>query len=411
MSFVNEANLNAALESFFTDAKNRITCPTETEMYHIERAFGAEPYWYELTRSERFESTLRNGLLYRPAIVDDIVKKVGEALDARVRKGIMVKGPQGIGKSHSLVNVVLNLESTGDYLVTFIPDCEVWRTPHYLVRQICASFGSTPEHLGIDFWGEQFAFEGAWEDTLGNIVEAIDAALEKLEKRWVFVFDQINRLFAMPVNEKSKDAATLTFPFNWIAQVRRSRRITSIISASANNEISYKDRHEGFDPYLHASSMNDDELRATFVFTRESMRHVESTSDDEPMTDNEPMSDDKQMLELKHWTGGVPLYVSHFLQKTDEGYEQEIFSSVEDSLLRLQQRYKIQLPAVWAQILDSIFSCLLGTVTLSEFYDKKFFLQDEMEDVRYQYRPLFPTVLTACRSLLWDDLMTYIENV
>jgi hypothetical protein len=46
-------------------------------MYAIDGAFGAEPYW-----TPRFESTLNNRLLYRPAIVDDIVTMVGEALDA-----------------------------------------------------------------------------------------------------------------------------------------------------------------------------------------------------------------------------------------------------------------------------------------------------------------------------------------
>jgi hypothetical protein len=40
----------------------------------------------------------------------------------------MVKGTEGMGKSHTLVNTVLKLQSTGEYLVTFIPDCERWNS-------------------------------------------------------------------------------------------------------------------------------------------------------------------------------------------------------------------------------------------------------------------------------------------
>jgi hypothetical protein len=85
------------------------------------------------------------------------------------------------------------------------------------------------------------------------------------------------------------------FPFNWIAHVRMARRITSIISASANNEISYKARHESFKAYAHTSSMTKDELRATVG----------------------PL-DGEQMSELLDWTGGVPLYVSRFRERNRE---------------------------------------------------------------------------------------------
>jgi hypothetical protein len=97
--------------------------------------------------------------------------------------------------------------------------------------------------------------------------------------------------------------------------------------------------------------MNEDELRATFGDF-----------------------DADQMIELQQWTGGVPLYVSQFLKNTDEDYEREIIESVEKSLNRLQQANS-DLPEAWEKILDSVYSCLLGTDTTSASYDKKFFLQ------------------------------------
>lgn len=61
----------------------------------------------------------------------------------------MVKGPQGIGKSHSLVNTVLKLQSTGKDLVTLIPDCKRCNNEFYFVNAICSSFGAAPGELGV----------------------------------------------------------------------------------------------------------------------------------------------------------------------------------------------------------------------------------------------------------------------
>jgi Cdc6-like AAA superfamily ATPase len=188
--------LSRALDDFF-QRPPLAACPAEAELYKVEHAFGSKPYWQDSVRSERFEKTLNRGILYRPQIVNEMCAKIVTCLKQRVRSGIMVKGPQGIGKSHSLVNMVCKLQSSGDYLVTFLPDCNSWNNGKFLLEQICASFGSTLQDLGI---------AAVTEDILWVAIEQIDAQLSRLEKKWVFVFDQINKLFVKPMNRHAKDA-------------------------------------------------------------------------------------------------------------------------------------------------------------------------------------------------------------
>jgi hypothetical protein len=247
-----------ALDAFFQ--QRALQCPVDTSKYNVYAAFGdaalgeAAPYWVAAVRGERFQLTLAEGILYRPHIVDEIYAQIVASLAKRVPRGIMVKGPQGIGKSHSLVNLVLKLESTKDYLVTFVPDCEQWTSARFLIESICASFGSTPR----DAMGVSFRPHFDYEFYLLELINEIDTQLERLGKKWVFVFDQINRIFARPALALAKDVGVLPFPFNMIKQVMKAGRITSVISASANNEVSYKEQHEGFEEYIHTIGMTHD---------------------------------------------------------------------------------------------------------------------------------------------------------
>eukprot|EP00978_Attheya_sp_CCMP212_P039746 scaffold209758_cov40-Attheya_sp.AAC.1 len=113
--------------------------------------FGDDSPWIQKVRGERFGQTMEGGILYRPYITDQLVGRVEAALGKVLPNGIMVKGPQGIGKSHSLVNLVRKLEqeSDGKYLVTFVPDCEKWDTLHDLYASICSSFGATTADLSL----------------------------------------------------------------------------------------------------------------------------------------------------------------------------------------------------------------------------------------------------------------------
>jgi hypothetical protein len=88
-----------------------------------------------------FSSTMERGALYRPDVTNGIYRSVDTCLQEAVAWGLMINGPYGIGKSHSIFNVVWKLMSTGDFLVTYILNCEHWETTQYLVDSICASFG------------------------------------------------------------------------------------------------------------------------------------------------------------------------------------------------------------------------------------------------------------------------------
>ena len=80
-------------------------------MYKLSEAHhGTNPYWVDSVRPERFKGTLQSGFLYRPAIVNGLCSRIQDALNSSVREGVMVKGPHGVGKSHSLVNTVLKFD-------------------------------------------------------------------------------------------------------------------------------------------------------------------------------------------------------------------------------------------------------------------------------------------------------------
>ena len=355
---------------------------TETHLYDIEEAFSEKDlYWKENVRSARFDSTLVTGFLYRPNIVDALVGSVERALLPPTAKGIIVKGPQGIGKSHTLVNLVRKLvyDSNNRYLVTFIPDCAKWTSVFSLLDDICASFGISSDEkkcMGID--------AGERDHVLKGFIAAIDIILKSMGKQWVFVFDQINKLFLKPMNLQAKDASGLAFPFNYIALVMKPGRITFIISAPASNELSYKERHEGFDEYIHRTDMAHGELQSAFdAITATSV---------------------EQTVAL---TGGVPLYVSLILTTGEDEYQRDISASVKDSLYRLERAHNEN---GWKQICQSIYASLLESKTSAELYDKKFFIASKTAHNTFRYKALVPPVLASCRDYLWDDLMLYLQQ-
>ena len=153
-----------------------------SHLYQIKEVF-KEPYWNEL-QLDRFEFSYVNGIFYRPDIVNEIVSKIEANLGCSQSRGLLIKGPLGIGKLHSIVNVVRKLQSTGEYLVTFIPDCENWHFSFDLVNAICLSVGITAETVGIRKFDDTPA-------TLLNLISEVTEVLEALDKQWVFVFDQI----------------------------------------------------------------------------------------------------------------------------------------------------------------------------------------------------------------------------
>ena len=79
-----------------------------------------------------------------------------------------------------------------------------------------------------------------------NLMESVDAIISNLGKLWIFIFDQIDKLFLKPKNLHAADAPGRDFPFHCIKLVMKPHQITSIISASANNEMACKERLKAF---------------------------------------------------------------------------------------------------------------------------------------------------------------------
>jgi hypothetical protein len=107
---------------------------------------------------------------------------------------------------------------------------------------------------------------------------------------------------------------------------------------------------------------------------------------------------------------GVPLYALLYA-KEPSNFQGLINYEVNASLAKLN-------PPNWAisvseVVNKSIFCCLLGTSSNDAWiYDNKFLIREYVRGGMswWQYRPLFPAVLTAYRLCLWDAFMTYLGN-
>ena len=350
--------------------------------YRLQDEFHDEDlYWQDDVRSDRFGNTLETGILYRPQIVAELHQMVEGALRRKVKQGIMVKGPGGIGKSHSLVNLVrkLNYGSNSKYLVTFIPDCFKWGSVVDLLRAICASCGIAVQPILQQLKGNSVLDSIL---LLNDLITSVDAILLKLGKKWVFVFDQINKLFVKAENIHAKDATGLVFPFSYIHRVMKPSRITSVISASVNNEMAYKETHEGFLEYFHNPAMTESELLL--------------------LNDDINVSNVSTVV-AETW--GVPLFAATFIEKEmdADAYEAEVIGSVRHSLQKLKDE-----TSYWDAIVASAISSLLFLDTDEYRYDKKFLLPERLQSLRFRYKPLVGQVFAAYRSFMWSELMTSV---
>jgi Mrp family chromosome partitioning ATPase len=143
---VRPSPIDEALTRHFENL-NDLKVPGDGTVETIDKMFGGRPYWRDFVRSDSFVKTVSTGILYRETIVDELTEKIEQAFSLDVMSGVMVKGPQGVGKSHSLVNLALTLQASGNYLVTFIPDCDQWTDSGFLLQMICASFGTQLESV------------------------------------------------------------------------------------------------------------------------------------------------------------------------------------------------------------------------------------------------------------------------
>jgi hypothetical protein len=331
--------------------------------------------------SDRFANALRDGILYRP----EIVKAMKEVVfsPANERFGVLVRGPHGVGKSHSLVNLVHTLRSDG-HIVTFVPDCERWDTARYLLQAICRSLGTTMEKLG-------FTVVLPEPDVAKIFVEIMVEALKRLnenkhtEVRWILVVDQLNKIFGRPGYEGCKDIGVLPLPFKLMKTLNTSKYVQVVVSASANNSTSYRDNQRGFRTYDHPLFMSADEINVW-----------------KPAYEGR---DEEWWRGCLDATGRCPLQVAEFLNwPSRKEYESDAAGRVYVQTINLLEESSEH---VRSDIKNHAVYCLLSVSVTSygSIFDKKYsVLAGDL------IKPTFPAVLIAYRNLFWDDLMEYVEK-
>jgi hypothetical protein len=254
---------------------------------------------------QRFAKTLEDGILYRPDIVEEMKGVLFEPENRPF--GMMVRGPHGVGKSHSLVNLVHTLRSEG-HIVTFVPDASHWSTTKYLVETICRSMSTTLEHLGLTAAVDT---PEAIEDFAKVICEALTRRNENNPREvcWILVVDQLNRIFGRPGYENCKDVGVLPLPFSLMSNLNVNPHAQVVVSASANNSTFYKHNHEGFTAYDHPLIRSSNEIK---IWKSECSERDAGWWHD--------------MLES---TGGCPLQVSVFLRSQSRSqYESDAADDV-----------------------------------------------------------------------------------
>ena len=348
-----------------------------SHLYKIDDVFG-KPYWNELP-SDRFKFTNFHGVLYRPDIVNEIVPRIEKELRKTFcASGLMIKGPYGSGKSHSIVNVVRKLQSTGNYLVTFIPDCKNWTTSYDLIEAICLSIGTSAEAHGIR------KAEEIIPTTLMKLIDDVTKALKALGKQWIFVFDQINHLYARFPDRKYM--SSFPFPFYLVEIVMVNGRITTIISVSSDNEIPHKcifDR-TNFLEYTHRTDMTIEELKIV---------HPGTTDFEEQLT------------------GYVPLFVRELLcdDISKATFIESVNTDVESSLRTLMRQniHSRSITSLNYDMCQILFGCEFYQSLFR--YDKKYFIEKYNRTLKtWTYQSLSPLVEDATRIFFWNDLITYV---
>ena len=282
------AKTEEVLEKAVIAYKNRTRlsdCPDLLSIYDLNSVFQTEEgqdfhsYWCDQLKVDRFTTSSEQGIIYRPTVTNEIVQEIEDCFKKPGRQGLMIKGPQGIGKSHSMVNVYWKLVNSKKYLVTFIPYCKDWQDKEYFLRTVCASLGIDANDLGL----KMSIANPLSIEILRNVVTVIGGLLRKHGLKWVFMFDQINTLFTH--NPHARKLTELPEPFRLVDDVLRSQLVTSVIAASANNEVVYKESHEDFTEYIHPHQFRkEDEFKMFVDLCRRSMERETHPPGDTPDT-------------------------------------------------------------------------------------------------------------------------------
>jgi hypothetical protein len=217
-----------------------------------------------------------------------------------------VYGPQGVGKSHLLYEVVLLLTAQSDCRIVYEHDCASWaglanmpiKATLYWLRSVAMAFAQDPEVLALckQFIGSVSLMTDivAAEDAVCNsFLPQLGDLCKRLKLKVFFVFDQHNSL-----TPEMRTKFPYSLPESQLLRVSQLRGVGMVvISASANNEYFLKlaTLEPPLPTRLVTSGFDFDELR---MF----MQH-ERLFKDLPLDDN-------QLQELAVATNLYPLELS-----------------------------------------------------------------------------------------------------
>lgn len=207
--------------------------------------------WIEDARQTRMSRDAK--VLHRPQIVHNLAQRIEQTFAKGHKRGLMVKGPQGIGKSYSLVNLARYLLASGKYMVIIIPDCSKWENSHDFLGVVLRSVGVDPLTLDLDCETREIA--------LARLIHNIDLRLKEKGMRWVFVFDRVNKIFDRPECTATQDVTMLPFPFSMIYRVLKPGCIISIISEPMNDQMLCTESHPDFFSKNMNTQFNSIEMR------------------------------------------------------------------------------------------------------------------------------------------------------
>ncbi len=356
------------------ERSNKILVGESPASYKLKEGFvEKDRYWISDINTSRM--TADSTVLYRPAIVNELVQQVEKMLTSETKEGMMINGPEGVGKSYTLVNLTRCLLASKNYVVTIIPDCNNWDTMGFFLQYLLSSVGVNAD--------QGLKYQSIDGDDLNRLIRDIDIVLQERGMKWVFIFDQINRIFARRQFITAKDVGTLPYPFKIMTNVRKAGRIISIISASTNNDLSHREKHPGFKRFDHPIQFEKHELEV--LYTEEK---VASWS----------------MPELEYATGRIPWYLNRWTAKNDtKEYSEEVGKEIQLSLEKLNDENKGQ----WKSFVLSSIQYLLKMEVAPVHFDRKYLLVKWNKGVKTCVG-LFPLVEEAYHKFFWEDLKKHV---
>lgn len=380
-----ETIMDTILRHLEIDRSSQLLDPNITVVYTLEEGFHpSDRSWLRHIQLNRMAAN--SNILYRPQIVNDLVKQIEKIIDRGKGHALMVSGAQGVGKSHSLINLTRYLLASGKYMVTIIPDCGKWYTTSDFFDYILESVGVNPRSFGIthdeerdkDFWG---------------LFRDIDYLLHENGRKWVLIFDQVNGIFDRDEFTKERRTGNLPYPFTWINVARSKYHMISITAEPAHNDCWYaRNCHWVALKYEHPLRFDRNEVVMLYPSAL-----VSSWGKGE---------------ELEYATGRVPWYLCRWATNATHYYD-EVRKEIE---YRLNDRKSKSCDRDWQFFVHSAAKCVMcswwreSTTIFNSDIDLIFMVRFKTRFTEKSLVTLSPFVDEVYRDNLWNDIMHYISE-